>query len=240
MKPSLKQIAAQAGFSFQAVSQALNGTGALKGATRSHILEVARRMGYRPNGFARAIRTGRFGNVGLLLSTVKLFSYLDDEFLDGVHDALSERNYHLTVSKLPDAELTSGERVPKLLREMAVDGLLVNYTHSIPRDMIRLLKAHGVPSIWVNSKQNADCVYPDDAAAAASYDRIWDAAQGAVLAQGGVVSHHHGGGMSKQRFLIQQLGEAGVLASAVKKAFDPRGLFNPGKLGTGMLREESR
>jgi len=80
----------------------------------------------------------------------------------------------------------------------------------------------------------------DDAAAAALYDRIWDAAQGAVLARGGVVSHHHGVGMSKQRFLVQQLGEAGVLASVVKKAFDPRGLFNPGKLGTGMAREESR
>jgi len=166
MGPSLKKIAARAGYSFQAVSQALNGTGALKDSTRTHILEVARRMGYRPNGFARAVRTGRFGNVGLLLSTVKLFSYLDDEFLDGVHDALAERNYHLTVAKLPDAELTSGERVPKLLRELAVDGLLVNYTHGIPQDMIELLKAHGVPSVWVNSRQRADCVFPDDAAAA--------------------------------------------------------------------------
>jgi alkyldihydroxyacetonephosphate synthase len=74
----------------------------------------------------------------------------------------------------------------------------------------------------------------DDAAAATLYDRIWDAAQAAVLAEGGVVSHHHGVGMSKQRFLVQQLAEARVLGDAVKRAFDPAGLFNPGKLGQGM------
>jgi alkyldihydroxyacetonephosphate synthase len=71
----------------------------------------------------------------------------------------------------------------------------------------------------------------DDAAAATLYDRIWDAAQEAVLSEGAVVSHHHGVGMSKQRFLIRQLAEANVLAQAVKIAFDAGGLFNPGKLG---------
>jgi alkyldihydroxyacetonephosphate synthase len=71
----------------------------------------------------------------------------------------------------------------------------------------------------------------DDAAAATLYDRIWDAAQGAVLSEGAVVSHHHGVGMSKQRYLVRQLAEANVLAQAAKAAFDAGGLFNPGKLG---------
>lgn len=71
----------------------------------------------------------------------------------------------------------------------------------------------------------------DDAAAATLYDRIWDAAQEKVLSEGAVVSHHHGVGMSKQRFLVRQLAEANVLAQAVKNAFDAGGLFNPGKLG---------
>jgi alkyldihydroxyacetonephosphate synthase len=71
----------------------------------------------------------------------------------------------------------------------------------------------------------------DDAASAALYDRIWNAAQEAVLSEGAVVSHHHGVGMSKQRFLVRQLAEATVLAQATKTAFDAGGLLNPGKLG---------
>jgi alkyldihydroxyacetonephosphate synthase len=52
-----------------------------------------------------------------------------------------------------------------------------------------------------------------------------------VLSEGAVVSHHHGVGMSKQRFLVRQLAEATVLAQATKTAFDAGGLLNPGKLG---------
>ncbi|MBN2497412.1 MAG: FAD-binding oxidoreductase [Deltaproteobacteria bacterium] len=71
----------------------------------------------------------------------------------------------------------------------------------------------------------------DDAAALGVYDRIWDAAQAAVSAERGVVSHHHGVGLSKARYLVRQLGEAGSLVCAVKRAFDPHGRLNPGKLG---------
>ncbi len=77
----------------------------------------------------------------------------------------------------------------------------------------------------------------DDAAAAALYDRIWEAAQAAVLAEGATVSHHHGVGLSKARFLERQLGDARVLAAAVKRALDPRGRLNPGKLAQPDPRE---
>lgn len=71
----------------------------------------------------------------------------------------------------------------------------------------------------------------NDAAAVTLYDEIWEAAQVAVLEQGGTISHHHGVGFSKQRYLTRQLAEANVLGDAVKQAFDPGNIFNPGKLG---------
>ncbi|MBW2704360.1 MAG: FAD-binding oxidoreductase [Deltaproteobacteria bacterium] len=71
----------------------------------------------------------------------------------------------------------------------------------------------------------------DDEAAASLYDRIWQAAQRAVLAEGGIVSHHHGVGLSKAPFLIEQMGPAMDLARAGKRAFDPDDRMNPGKLG---------
>jgi alkyldihydroxyacetonephosphate synthase len=72
--------------------------------------------------------------------------------------------------------------------------------------------------------------------APALYDRLWEAAQSACLAQGAAVSHHHGVGYSKQRYLVRQLGQASALAAAVKKVMDPAAVFNPAKLGQNEMR----
>jgi alkyldihydroxyacetonephosphate synthase len=63
------------------------------------------------------------------------------------------------------------------------------------------------------------------------YEAVWDAGTRAVLAHGGSLSHHHGVGINRARFVREALGDAfGVLAS-VKAALDPNGILNPGKLG---------
>ena len=53
----------------------------------------------------------------------------------------------------------------------------------------------------------------------------------AARATGGNLSHHHGIGLNRSRFVADALGGGlGVLA-AVKAALDPHGILNPGKLG---------
>ena len=65
----------------------------------------------------------------------------------------------------------------------------------------------------------------------AYYVAAWDAAASATLAGGGALSHHHGVGLHRSRFVAEALGTGlGVLA-AVKAALDPAGILNPGKLG---------
>jgi LacI family transcriptional regulator len=74
---------------------------------------------------------------------------------------------HLTVTRLSDEELTDRDVLPKVLREHMADGMIVNYTHEIPPNMLELLRTHRTPAVWINNKLDADCVYPDDFAAAA-------------------------------------------------------------------------
>ena len=64
------------------------------------------------------------------------------------------------------------------------------------------------------------------------YRAVWDAGTRAVLVNGGSLSHHHGIGLNRARFMAEALGDEGlsVLAS-VKAALDPKGICNPGKLG---------
>ena len=65
----------------------------------------------------------------------------------------------------------------------------------------------------------------------AYYRAVWDAGQRAVLAQGGALSHHHGVGLNRARFMREALGPALDVLVAMKRALDPRGILNPGKLG---------
>jgi alkyldihydroxyacetonephosphate synthase len=65
----------------------------------------------------------------------------------------------------------------------------------------------------------------------AFYRDVWEAGTRAVLDAGGALSHHHGVGLNRSRFVADALGSGfGVLAS-VKQALDPNGILNPGKLG---------
>jgi alkyldihydroxyacetonephosphate synthase len=63
------------------------------------------------------------------------------------------------------------------------------------------------------------------------YRAAWDAGQRAVLAAGGALSHHHGVGLNRSRFVAEALGTGLGVLQSVKDALDPRGILNPGKLG---------
>jgi alkyldihydroxyacetonephosphate synthase len=63
------------------------------------------------------------------------------------------------------------------------------------------------------------------------YRAVWDAGTHAVLGSGGALSHHHGVGLNRSRFVEQALGPAFSVLAAVKASLDPQGILNPGKLG---------
>ena len=63
---SLKDISIRCGVSIATVSKALNNHSDISEATKDRILKVAREMGYYPNSFARALKTNRTYNLGVL------------------------------------------------------------------------------------------------------------------------------------------------------------------------------
>jgi alkyldihydroxyacetonephosphate synthase len=65
----------------------------------------------------------------------------------------------------------------------------------------------------------------------ATYIALWDAGTRAVLAHGGNLSHHHGVGLHRGRFLREALGGGYQVLSELKQTLDPHGILNPGKLG---------
>jgi alkyldihydroxyacetonephosphate synthase len=64
-----------------------------------------------------------------------------------------------------------------------------------------------------------------------TYVALWDAGQRAVLRAGGNLSHHHGVGLNRSRFVGEALGPAFEVLASIKRSLDPHGILNPGKLG---------
>ena len=72
---------------------------------------------------------------------------------------------------------------------------------------------------------------PEPDAREAYYRGAWDAGTRTVLEHGGALSHHHGVGLNRARFVRDALGSGFDVLASVKAALDPNGVLNPGKLG---------
>ncbi|MDA3963570.1 MAG: LacI family DNA-binding transcriptional regulator [Planctomycetota bacterium] len=168
---TLDEIAKRAGVSSRTAYRILNGEGG-KGARKDaieraeRIRAVAHELGYRPNQAARAMRDGRFGAAGLMLSRGESTSTVQSGLLQGVHDGLAEVGMHLTVARMSDDQFRDERYLPGALRDQMLDGLIMAYSHNEPPELVALLERYRIPTVWVNNARAGDCVCPADREAA--------------------------------------------------------------------------
>ncbi|MDD6193514.1 MAG: LacI family DNA-binding transcriptional regulator, partial [Lachnospiraceae bacterium] len=96
---SLKDIASECGVSVATVSKALNGQSDIGEETKRRVIETANRLGYVPNAVAKALKTDRTHNIGVLFVdeagsglTHDYFSFVLDSFKRGAE----EKGYDIT------------------------------------------------------------------------------------------------------------------------------------------------
>jgi len=71
---------------------------------------------------------------------------------------------------------------------------------------------------------------PDSPEEAAEAERLNRRLVERALAMDGTCTGEHGIGLGKQDWLVEELGDAVDLMRAIKRALDPKDLFNPGKI----------
>ena len=71
--PNIRDVAREAGVSYQTVSRVLNDSPAIRPTTRDTVLRAIDELGYRPNPAARALVTSRSRIIGVLSSQSGLY-----------------------------------------------------------------------------------------------------------------------------------------------------------------------
>jgi DNA-binding LacI/PurR family transcriptional regulator len=171
---SITQIAEEAEVSVMTVSRVLNGFQPVRAKAKARakrIREVAARLGYRKHSAPMAMRKGRFDTIAIMGSNSVERNYLPWQRESGIQDATYEHGLKLMVAREPDETFTDEAYVPSILGERMADGLLIDYTNSVPARMPELLKTYRIPAIWMNSKFDSDCIYFADEQAAAEATR---------------------------------------------------------------------
>jgi LacI family transcriptional regulator len=119
-------------------------------------------LGYRTNAAARAVRSGRFGNVALIPSMVG--QYLPNELLGGLTTAIADKGLHLVLTQVQDIPVDDESYLPHTMNDLSVDGVLINRHEGTAQPYLDQIYRLRIPAIFLNVKQEFDCVHPDDLA----------------------------------------------------------------------------
>ncbi len=96
---SMKDVAQSCGVSVATVSKAMNGQQDIGEATRERILSTAKEMGYTANVMARALKTNRTYNIGILFADLQNSGFMHEYFasmLNSFRDEAERCGYDIT------------------------------------------------------------------------------------------------------------------------------------------------
>ena len=102
-RPSMADVARLAGVSSQTVSRVSNGHSNVDEQTRARVVAAMQTLGYRPNGAARALKSGRFHTVGVIMTSLQTFGNI--RTLDAIAQEAAKTDYSVTLLPISDPTL---------------------------------------------------------------------------------------------------------------------------------------
>jgi DNA-binding LacI/PurR family transcriptional regulator len=119
----MADVARLAGVSGQTVSRVANGRQNVDALTRARVQDAMRELGYRPNGAARALRSGEFRSIGVIVFELTTFGTTST--LDAIASAATARGYSVNLMPVLDVSKQAVTDAFTRLGEQAVDGVVV-------------------------------------------------------------------------------------------------------------------
>lgn len=153
--PSLGDVAEHAGVSTQTVSRVANGLTNVEAGTRERVLASMRKLGYRPNRAARALRSGKFFTIGVVLFS--LSSYGNMRFVDAIASTAGKKGYSMTIVPVEHQTQHDVNQALTKLVEQAVDGIILVLDAQLI-DRVDVELPAGLSIVVVDSNERSD--YP--------------------------------------------------------------------------------
>ncbi len=124
-KPTIKDIAREANVSPATVSLVLRDreTPRVSPPTRKQVLEIAKRLEYKPNIFARSLVGKESLNLGLVITSLQNPFYA--EIMHEIIDQAMKKNYGVIAASVAKGDLDAERRVVQNLLDRGVDGLII-------------------------------------------------------------------------------------------------------------------
>jgi LacI family transcriptional regulator len=145
---TIKDIAREAGVSPQTVSRAINDKGEISPQTQRRILQIAERLGYRPNSIARSLATKRTQNVGLVVPDVSNPFFAG--IARGIQDAAHLARYNTFLCNT-DEDLERETSAIHSLEAQRVDGLILCSPRLSDQELAKLSDRYQ-PLVLVNRR----------------------------------------------------------------------------------------
>lgn len=143
-KPTIKDVAAQAGVSEATVSRALNHSDQVKPATQHKIQQIAQQLGYHPNGLARSIRVQHTHTLGMIIPDI--LNAFFTQIVRAVEDAADATGYDVFIVNT-DEHLDRESKALNLMLEKQVDGVIIASAGG-PTNYVEWLG--GTPAVFVD------------------------------------------------------------------------------------------
>ncbi|GLY04485.1 LacI family DNA-binding transcriptional regulator [Actinoplanes sp. NBRC 101535] len=142
--PSIRDVAAAAGVSYQTVSRVLNGSPKVRTETREQVLDVMNRMGYRPNRAARTLGRGRARAVTVVTANTTLYGYAAT--LQGIEESARDQELAVGIRVIDSVRDAEVRRAVDDVSDPSGGGVIVVAFDAEGVAVLRALPA-GVPAV---------------------------------------------------------------------------------------------
>jgi LacI family transcriptional regulator len=150
--PTVFDVAREAGCSIATVSRALNLPDRVSPPVRRQVIDAVNRLGYVPNGSARALRSSKTRLMGAVIPTLSHAIYA--RMIESIQGRLSKNGVSLLhVAVGYDLKLEAQNI--RLLLEQGVEGLILVGVHH-RHESLRLLREREIPFVATYSVGGAD------------------------------------------------------------------------------------